>query len=191
VLPIGEDRIEAAAHELAEVAAVTGAKLAIAALYGPATRDEAIRELRAAADVLEPAGVRIALEFTVYGHRRSIGEAIELCEAVGWPACGLLVDTWHIFRGGEDLAQLRALDAQQIALVHVNDGAPPSDVDGVFEGRFRRLPPGAGTFALDEFTAALDAVGYGGPISVEVLSSDLRRRPPAEGARQLLESLEA
>ena len=144
--------------------------------------------------MLGDAGVRIAFEFTAYGHRRSLRDAIELCRAVGWKRCGLLVDTWHVFRGGEPLTLLRSLDAEQIALVHVNDAAPQSGLDPVlldpvFEGRFRRALPGAGTFPLGEFAEALAATGYRGTISVEVLSTELRQLPPHVGARQLLQSL--
>jgi sugar phosphate isomerase/epimerase len=187
VLPVGEDGVLTAAEQLARTASMTGAKLCIAAFYGPAPN--AVRDLRGAAEILADAGVRLALEFTAYGDLRSLSRASELCEAVGWDRCGLLVDTWHFFRGGAPWPLLRALRGDRIALVHVNDGASPSGLDPVFEGRFRRLPVGAGTFAIDEFAAVLEAIGYDGPISVEVLSTELRQLPPAEGARQLLESL--
>ena len=189
VLPIGEQGVVEAAENLAHVASVTGATLCIAAFYAPAARADAVRQLRLSADILEAAGVRIALEFTAYGALQSLPAAVDLCEAVGWDRCGLLVDTWHFFRLGAPWPLLRALDGDQIALVHVNDGPPANGLDPVFEGRFRRLPVGAGSFAIDEFAGALDAIGYRGPVSVEVLSTELRRLPPAEGARQLLQSL--
>jgi sugar phosphate isomerase/epimerase len=187
VLPIGEPGIVEAAERLAHTASATGANLCIAAFYGPA--QDPVRDLRAAAEILAGAGVRLALEFTAYGELRSLADAAELCAAVGWDRCGVLVDTWHFFRGGAPWPLLQELRGDRIALVHVNDGAPPSGLDPVFEGRFRRLPPGEGTFALGEFAAALDANAYDGPISVEVLSTELRQLPPAEGARQLLDSL--
>ena len=187
VLPIGERGIVEAAHRLAHTASATGATLCIAAFYAPAP--DPVQDLRAAAEILADAGVRLALEFTAYGDLRSLSSASELCAAVGWERCGVLVDTWHFFRGGEPWPLLCRLRGDQIALVHVNDGAPASDIDPVFEGRFRRLPPGAGTFAIDRFAEAIDATGYDGPISVEVLSTELRRRAPEEAARILHRSL--
>ena len=142
VLPIGERGIVEAAHRLAHTASATGATLCIAAFYAPAP--DPVLDLRAAAEILADAGVRLALEFTAYGDLRSLSKASDLCAAVGWERCGLLVDTWHFFRGGEPWPLLCRLRGDQIALVHVNDGAPASDIDPVFEGRFRRLPPGAG-----------------------------------------------
>jgi sugar phosphate isomerase/epimerase len=191
VVPLGDGDVVDAAHELARVARATGATLCIAALLQPIDDAVAIRQLDAAAEPLAGAGVRLAFEFTAYGHTRTLADAIRICGAVGWERCGLLVDTWHVFRGGEPMSLLRSVDGEQVALVHVNDGPSPSEIDPVFEGRFRRLAPGTGTFALDAFAAALDEIGYRGPISVEVLSSELRMLPPAEGARQLMRSLRA
>jgi sugar phosphate isomerase/epimerase len=187
VLPVGEPGVAEAAEQLARTASATGAKLCIAAFYGPAA--DPVGDLRAAADVLSEAGVRLALEFTAYGDLRTLARASELCEAVGWDRCGLLVDTWHFFRSGAPWPLLRSLRGDRVALVHVNDGAPASGIDPVFEGRFRRLPPGAGAFAIDRFAEAIDATGYDGPISVEVLSTELRRRAPEEVARILHRSL--
>jgi len=189
VVPLGEDDVVEAARGLARTGRLVGAPLCIAALIQPVDDDAAIRQLNAAADELADAGVRLAFEFAAYGHTRTLADAVRICDAVGWERCGLLVDTWHVFRGGEPMALLRSLAGDQIALVHVNDGAPPSRIDPVFDGRFRRLAPGTGTFALDEFGAALDGIGYRGPVSIEVLSTALRKLPPAEGARQLMRSL--
>lgn len=189
VLPVGTDNVLAAAEALAHVASVTGAELCIAALYAPATRADAIRALQACAEILAEAGARLALEFAGYGALQRLADAIALCEAVGWDRCGLLIDTWHFFRTHEPWALLRSLGRDQIALIHVNDGLPESGADPMFEGRFRRLPVGAGTFPIAEFAGAVEATGYHGVVSTEVLSTRLRALPPEDGARELMESL--
>jgi sugar phosphate isomerase/epimerase len=189
VLPVGSPDVAGAAEELARLAATTGAPACLAAHFAPASNEQAVRELRAAAEVLAEAGTRIALEFVAYGPLRTLVEASELCEAVGWERCGLLVDTWHVFRGKQSLSLLRSLDGKQIAIVHVNDGALHPASDAVSEGRFGRLPVGAGAFPLGQFASALEATGYRGAISAEVLSAELRARPPEEGARRLMQSL--
>jgi len=190
ILRLGEPR-RADLERLAESVAALGASRCIAAAYRALTHDEAVRDLRAASDVLAPAGARLAFEFTSYGNPTSLAEAVAICEEVSWERCGLLVDAWHVFRGGESLADLAALDAGRIALVHVDDGAAEPLADALLEGRFHRLPPGAGAFALDAFFAALAAAGYDGPVGVEVLSEELRRLPPAAGAQLLRQAVEA
>jgi sugar phosphate isomerase/epimerase len=188
IVAVGE--LDAAAVErLARTAVAVQAPLCIAALYRDVSHAEAVRDLRAAAEILSPCGVRMAFEFTSYGARRSLADAVAICDDVGWEACGLLVDAWHVFRGGESLADVAALGGGRIALVHFDDGAPDPHADPTFDGRFRRLLPGSGSFDLAAFAAALDAAGYRGPVAVEVLSAELRRLPPAEGARQLRESV--
>jgi sugar phosphate isomerase/epimerase len=187
VLRVGAVGIHPQAEALAALAAATGAGVCIAALHTP-TPAEALCDLRAATTVLADVGVRTALEFAPYGGLPTLADAIDVCSAVGWDRCGLLVDTWHFFRSDEPWSLLRSLDADQIALVHIND-APAPERDLVYESRFRRLPVGSGTFAIGEFAAALASTGYDGVLSNEVLSSALRRQPPADGARELLESL--
>jgi sugar phosphate isomerase/epimerase len=133
----------------------------------------------------------MAFEFTAYGTIRSLAEAVAICDDVGWNRCGVLIDSWHIFRGGERLDDVAALDGGRIALVHVNDGAADVLEDATYDGRFGRQLPGTGAFDLDGFADALDRAGYRGPISLEVLSSELRRLQPEAGARALRQSLVA
>jgi sugar phosphate isomerase/epimerase len=139
--------------------------------------------------VLARVGVTLALEFVSYGVVRTLAEGMEICAAVGWERCRLLVDTWHFFRGGEPWSLLRSLDAGQIGLLHVNDGPLERRGDPVHEGRSRRLPVGAGEFALTDFAAAVAATGYRGVVSPEVLSAELREKSPEDGARVLMDAL--
>jgi sugar phosphate isomerase/epimerase len=190
VLALGATGARESADRLARLAATVGAPLCIAAVPAPLPRERAIRELDEAAAALSSAGARIALEFAAYGGLTRLADAVALCEAVGWERCGLLVDTWHFFRGGEPWALLESLTADRVALVHVNDGgAGAGNGDPIVESRFHRLPPGAGEFPLGAFAAALGEIGYRGALSVEVLSDDVRLLPPRVGARLLATAL--
>jgi sugar phosphate isomerase/epimerase len=174
------------AESLASLATATGAGVCVAAL--PSRSAASIDNLRTGASILAEAGVRTALEFVPYGGVRTLAEGIEICADVGWDRCGLLLDSWHFFRGGEQWELLRSLTPEQIALVHVND-APAPIGDLAYESRFRRTPPGKGTFPLAAFLDALDVIGYDGVVSLEVLSASLRTLRPAEGARELRDAV--
>jgi sugar phosphate isomerase/epimerase len=187
VLRLGAGDIHTQGDALAALASATGAGICIAALY-TGTPDEALADLRNGTEPLAEAGVRAALEFAPYGGLPTLSDAIDVCAAVGWERCGLLLDSWHFFRSGEPWPLLRTLEADQIALVHIND-APEIEGNLVHESRSRRVPPGAGTFPLADFAEALAAIGYDGVVSIEVLSAELRRRPPAVGAQDLFDSL--
>ena len=189
VLRVGVGDVRPQAEALARLASATGAGICIAALY-TRTPEEAVPDLHVGAAILADAGVRTALEFAPYGGLPTLADAVDVCAEMGWERCALLVDSWHFFRSGEPWPLLRSLEADKIALVHVND-APEPEGDLVHESRSRRVPPGAGTFPLDDFADALEAIGYDGVVSIEVLSAELRRRPPAEGARELFDSLQS
>jgi sugar phosphate isomerase/epimerase len=175
-------------ERLARAAVALEAPVCIAALARDVSHEETVRDLREAAAMLAPAGVRLAFEFTAYGYRRSLADAVAICDEVGWEACGLLVDAWHVFRGGEPLSSVAALSEGQIALVHLSDGAAVAETDAVLEGRFRRRLPGTGSFDLTGFAAAFATAGYTGPVSLEVLSEELLRLDPSAAARRLRES---
>jgi sugar phosphate isomerase/epimerase len=187
---VGVLRIGAAADpaRLAALAAAVGACTCIAAVSRHSTT--AVSELRAAADTLHPLGIRIALEHAAYSGLRTVADAVDVCAAVGWDRCGLLVDSWHVFRAEADpWRTLAALDASQIELVHLNDGAAePVGGDAAHESRFDRLPPGRGDLDLGRFLDLLDTIGYDGVVSLEVLSAELRRRTPLAAARELYTS---
>lgn len=190
VLPLGTDAVDGVAETLAGMAAATGSPVCIAAVFAPIDRRRILAELDRCAETLGRAGARVALEFAAYGGLTRLADAVSLCEEVGWDRCGVLVDTWHFFRTDAPWEVLRSLGGEQIALVHVNDGPAVAADDRVREGRFGRLPVGAGAFPLAEFAATLDEAGYTGPLSTEVLSEDVRNSAPAEGALLLFASLQ-
>jgi len=174
------------AERLATLARACGADTCLVAW--PAGFDD-WDEVQASADILGSAGVRMALEFFPYGALPTLKSALAACEAIGWDRCGLLLDTWHFFRSGEPWGLLRSLDPEQIAIVHADDAPAVISDDLVHESRHRRLPIGAGTFAIAEFVSAMDALGYDGVISAEVLSTTFRDQEPADGARALMDAL--
>jgi sugar phosphate isomerase/epimerase len=176
---------ESSARRLAGLAAATGAKTCIAIVADPAPRDP-LASLEVAARTLDEAGVRLTLELASYGSLTALPEAIELCAAVGWTRCGLLLDSWHVFHGGITWPALEALDGSHVALVHLNDAPHVPGADPVHESRFRRLPPGEGTFDLERFLDVLSGIGYEGAISLEVLSSRLAATAPAVAALELM-----
>jgi sugar phosphate isomerase/epimerase len=189
VLRLGTSDLGSEAETLAQVASVTGARVCIDAFARDLAHEQAIAELHQCAEILAPTRVRLALEFVAYSGLRQLVDAAALCAAVGWERCGLLVDTWHFFRSGAPWAELHSLDDERVALVHVNDGPLEPGAEPIVEGRFRRRPPGAGSFPFAEFAAALDAIAYSGPLGVEVLSDDVRELHPRAGAQLLFDSM--
>ncbi len=185
VLPlvVGADTdltVESAAR-LATLATATGATWCATAL-GPEITDPRDRRARdglcRCAEILDGAGVRLAIEFLPYSCVASIADAVELCDAVGWDAAGLLVDSWHTLVTGQ-LAGLAGLSAGDIALVQYSDGVIPRSDDVRDASRNHRRLPGQGDFDLAAFVEAVVATGYTGVVTPEVLSAEVRAAPPA------------
>jgi hydroxypyruvate isomerase len=67
---------------------------------------------------------------------------------------GLLLDAYHMLRSGRDPAAEARRFADAIGHVHVADSPG-------------RRAPGTGELDLDAFVAALDEIGYDGPVGLE------------------------
>ena len=197
VLPLvvsddGDAAMESAAL-LATLATTTGASVCATAIGPEITdpRDRRVRErLCRCAEILDGAGVRMAIEYLPYSCVASVADAVELCDAVGWDAAGLLVDSWHTFVTGQ-VAALGGLSAHDIALVQYSDGVIPQPANVREASRNHRRLPGRGDFDLAAFVDAVAAIGYAGIVSPEVLSAEVRAAPPASFAVDLHRSLHA
>src|SRR5687768_3555318 len=125
-------------------------------------------------------GIRPAMEFLGFvEHVNSIRTAREIMERSGDPTATIVIDWFHMVRGdGRDtiLEDLRALKAEQIAIVHLDDvpyGKPFSEMtDG------DRVYPGDGDIPLGDLFAVLKEVGYSGPVSLELFNEELWSQDP-------------
>jgi sugar phosphate isomerase/epimerase len=137
-----------------------------------------VRRFRQVCAILADYEVHLGIEWVAPAHFRRSGnpvlwrmdQALDLCDAVGAPNIGLLVDSFHWFCAQHTLDELRALPRQRIVHVHIND-APDRPVDEQVDNE--RVMPGEGVIDLLGFLRALRYAGYDGAVSVEVLSKTL------------------
>ena len=148
-----------------------------------------VMRLAPIAKVLGEHGLKFGLEFVAPYHLRRKWKhefvftpmaVLELAGDVG-PNVGLLVDCFHLHAAGEPMDVIRRIPADKIVLVHLND-APTGRLEEVEDGK--RVLPGEGVIDLKQFFAELNAVGYRGPISLEVFSEKLKALPAEEAARR-------
>jgi sugar phosphate isomerase/epimerase len=128
-------------------------------------------------------GLLVAFEFLPWSDVPDAAVAWQLIKLADRQNGGILIDTWHYFRGAADPAQVRSIPADRFFLIQFDD-ADAVQVDGYMEDttRRRRLP-GQGGFDLIGFIQMLDEMGVNAPVSVEILSDEQRSRPLAEAAR--------
>src|SRR5215510_12509028 len=128
-------------------------------------------------------GLRVALEFLPWSDISDAGTAWAIVRQAARANGGILIDSWHYFRGAADPAQVRAIPAEHFCAIQFDD-ADAVQIGGMLEDTTqRRRLPGEGAFDLVGFVRMLDEIGVQAPVSVEIISTEQQARPLAEAAR--------
>jgi len=114
-------------------------------------------------------GLSIALEIVAWSDVRDVDTALAVIDGI--PNAGLVIDTWHVFRGGIALIDIERIPPEKILCVQVNDAASETLGD-LASDTLRRKPCGEGSFDLSGFLASLDRTGSQIPLSVEIISKE-------------------
>ncbi|MET7401668.1 sugar phosphate isomerase/epimerase [Dactylosporangium sp. NPDC005572] len=129
-------------------------------------------------------GLRVALEFVSYSSIPDLATGLAVVTDANRDNGGLCIDSWHFFRGRPDLDLLRTVPAERVFMVQFNDGPiPPVNPNRMVDAVHHRVLPGDGDFDLPSFVTALDRPGVDAPLSIEVYSDELWRRPTSDAAR--------
>jgi len=184
--------LEQAKRDMETVAAIGGTRIAAPAagaqdqlglnLYKAAERYRALLELG------ERTGVTPLLE--VWGFSKTLGRLGEAllvaAEARHKNAC-LLLDVYHLYKGGSEFEGLKLVHGPAIAVLHMNDypANPPratiEDSDRVF--------PGDGVAPLKSIFRDLKANGFNGVLSLELFNPSYYQRDPLEVIKLGLEKM--
>jgi sugar phosphate isomerase/epimerase len=146
----------------------------------------AVREI---GDIGAAHGVRIALEAPSQAKQlNTLDRLRELIARAGHPSCGLLVDAYHLHRGGGGLRAVEDLVPGEIAYVQFSDVA----ASGLQPGQtLDRLPPGRGIVPFRDFFRLIDESGYTGLCSYEAPNPAAWARDPGTVAREALAATRA
>ena len=145
--------------------------------------------VREVGDIAQRHGVRLAVEFNSQCDQINTLERVrEIMARAAHPACGLLLDTYHLGRSGATLKAVDDVAPSEIAYVQFSD--PPRT--GLEPGKaLDRLPPGQGSYAFREFFAIMAAKGYAGFASYEAPNERTWKRDATEIAREAIEATRA
>ncbi len=134
-------------------------------------------------------GRRMAIEAMPEGAIASVHEAAAIVAGVAHPACGLTVDTWHWWRSGGDLDELRALPPGTVLAVQVADAEAAARGSGLHPPSRDRLLPGAGAMPLRDVLAVVRDHHPAAHIGAEVFDRTRIGREPDELAAAVAASL--
>lgn len=180
--PGGEDKIDLALRaarafdaRFINVGGDFDGRLPVAAM-GPAFA----RLCRRAADI----EVGIAVEIVAWGNVQDPASASELL-AHGGPNAGIVLDAWHIFRGGIALERLAGLGADRIFCVQLSDAGPAIEGPLSRDTMHRRFC-GEGVLPLGRFLDTLAQMGVSAPVACEVIAPEVAAMTLDEAARRAL-----
>lgn len=174
-------------RETCENAVALGCPLLMSALGpGAGTIEAAAENVRAAGDIANEFGLRLALE---YQFQHPIVSRLEILRDIiaraGRANVGLLLDAYHLQRGGYPGRAFADVPASEIFYFQFSDvpdaapnGTPPTD----------RLPPGRGIVRWSEVLRLLAEKNYAGYLSYEGPNPAQWARPPLEVAREALDA---
>ena len=147
---------------------------------------EAATSVREVGDIAARHGVKLAVEFNCLAEQINTLERMrEVMTRAAHPACGLLLDTYHLGRSGADLRAIEDVPAEEIAYVQYSD-VPRT---GLEPGKaLDRLPPGQGAVPFKEIFGVLAGKQYAGYLSYEAPNLSAWTRPATDVAREAREA---
>ena len=130
----------------------------------------------------------VAIEFLPWSGIPDAETAWRVVEASGAPNAGVLLDSWHFFRGNPDFDALKAIPSERIVGLQINDGPAVPIGEIREETRHGRRLPGEGDFDLGRFVSVVRQMGVQAPWAVEVMSALQASLPVDVAARSAFES---
>ena len=135
-------------------------------------------------------GVKPAMEFLGFVDGvNQVKHAWEAMTVAAHPDSTIVLDPFHIFRGGGEVDDMRGIPADKIAVFHLYDApaSPPREAQTDAD----RVYPGDGILDLRAMVAILKNAGYQGVISLELFNPSYWGEDPREVARIGLEKMKA
>jgi sugar phosphate isomerase/epimerase len=130
-------------------------------------------------------GVRVALEPMPMSNIKTIEAGADFVTTVGNPYGGLVVDTWHVSRGGTDYARLPEILPMEHVFVAELDDAPAEPVGTLWDDTCdRRQNPGEGDLDTVRFVEEMVRAGWTGHWGVEIIAETQRQLPIDEAVER-------
>ena len=140
----------------------------------PRIRDEFSRLCEQARGV----GTNVIIEMMPFTSVKTIDQAMAIIGGANEPNGGILLDVWHVHRGGMDYSEIAKIPSRFLKGVELDD-ANRNVVGTLFEDtRFQRRLCGEGVFDVPAFLRAVHAAGFDAPYyGVEIISETFRNLP--------------
>ena len=188
--------LERMRHDMELLAGIGGRFIASPAIGAHRLEDEEpeLNEIaeryRAILELGEQTGVTPVLELWGFSQTLSrLSEVIYCATEAAHPRACLLLDSYHLYKGGSDFSGLQLLSGAALPVFHIND-YPASPARAQIDDS-HRVYPGDGVAPLGDLFRTLNAIGFRGFLSVELFNPIYWQQPPEQVARTSLEKTRA
>jgi sugar phosphate isomerase/epimerase len=120
---------------------------------------------------------------------KDVASAWAIASGTGDPRGTVVADVFHMMRGGGSVDDLLQLPGDRLACFHIND--LPSEPDPLTQKDEDRVMVGEGIADLPRVIANLRAIGYRGPLSLELFNRGLWSEDPLLVAQRGLNRVRA
>jgi sugar phosphate isomerase/epimerase len=123
--------------------------------------------------------VGVVPQLELWGFSQAIGnlqQLLQLAARTDSRDFGLLLDVYHLYKGGSPLNGLRLVSGSSMALFHINDYPATPDRGAIADKD--RVFPGDGVAPLAQIFRDLEAGGFNGALSLELFNPDYWQQDP-------------
>jgi len=181
----------AEARRIIDLTAEIGGKRLAAPPAGVSEKDQLdlptiAKRYRALLDLGEQRGVAAQLE--LWGFARVLSKLSEVAYVAieaNHPLSCILADSYHLYKGGTDLSNLRLLSGQAMHVFHINDYPSTPERKEITDAH--RVFPGDGVAPLATLFKTLKQIGFRGMLSLEVFNREYWNQDALFVARSGLE----
>jgi 2-keto-myo-inositol isomerase len=168
----------------------------IAAPPSGATREPAL-DLNAAAQryhaLLEVGNeVGVIPQIELWGFSKNIStlaEVLYVAAATNHPEACILLDVYHMYKGGSDFSNIGLVPGRKLHCLHMNDYPAEPPREAIADEH--RVYPGDGTAPMTHILRNLIAGGFAGTLSLELFNRSYWQQPPAEVAKTGLQKMKS
>ena len=131
-------------------------------------------------------------ELEIWGSSKTLsrlGEAVYVAvQAADARAC-MLLDVFHLYKGGSDITGISLLRGNALGVVHTNDYPATPGRDQITDAQ--RVYPGDGVAPLTDLFHILRDIGWRGHLSVELFNKDYWKQSPVKVAQMAFDKTRA
>ena len=179
------------AKNLCKIAKQVKSKCILAAAFGYSEDISlGVKNLKGLSEIAQDYGVNVAFEFLPWEQINNMSLSWNIVEKANMDNCGILIDTFHFFKGNSSLTDFDHIPIEKIQLIHMSDFPEINgDYDLLTQTLDFRVFPGEGIFDLKGFVNKLIKYDYKGYYSMEVLNKNFKDKNPIDIAKAGITSL--